>query len=175
MRDIFSTLPAALRGVADNEKAREAIVIAAWKRAVGPGLSEQTAPVRLDGKVLTVAVSSEMWKKHIVDLAGQMLFRLNEAVSSPMVSYVEFTVDPRFVRKQNKRGATSKGFAEWESRVRDEITSELETAANEIDDDSLRKLFLDAAASSLARKRLDREALDNGNSLEHAPPIDPGL
>ena len=164
MRDIFSTLPAALRGVADNEKAREAVVIAAWNRAVGPGLSEQTAPVRLDGKVLTVAVSSEMWKKHITDLAGQMLFKLNGALGSAMVSYVEFTVNARFVRKQNRPAARSTGFAEWESRVRDEITSELETAANEIDDEDLRRLFLNAAASSLARQKQDIEVTRQSDS-----------
>ena len=163
MRDVFSTLPAALRGVADNEKAREAVVIAAWNRAVGPGLGEQTAPVRLDGKVLTVAVSSEMWKKHIADLAGQILFKLNGALGSAMVSYVEFTVDPRFVRKQNKPAAHSQGLAEWESRVRDERTSELETAANGIDDEKLRKLFLDAAAGSLARQKLKMEERDDGS------------
>ena len=86
MKDVFSTLPATLRELGSNENAVEAVVFAAWNRAVGAGLREQTAPLRLDGKVLTVAVSSETWKKNMADLAGQLLFKLNGALGSTAVS-----------------------------------------------------------------------------------------
>lgn len=155
MRDVFSTLPGALREFTDNERAREAIVIAAWNRAVGPGLGGHTAPVELDGKVLTVAVSSETWKKYITDLAGQILFKLNGALGSSMVSYVEFTVNAKYVRKHSRSAVLSKSEAEWKSLVGDELTSELETAASDIEDETLRQLFLKASTSSLARQRLD--------------------
>ena len=155
MRDVFSSLPGALRELAGNDKAREAIVTAAWNRAVGLGLGEHAVPVSLDGKVLTVAVSSDTWKKHIRDLADQILFKLNAALGSSMVSYIEFTVDAWFVRKQNKPAARSKGETEWESLVANELTSGLKAAASEIEDATLRQLFLSASSSSLARQKSD--------------------
>jgi hypothetical protein len=155
MRDVFSSLPGALREFAANDKAREAVVIAAWNRAVGPGLGEHTAPVQLDGKVLIVAVSSETWKKQIADLAGQILFKLNGALGTALVSYIQFTVDAKFVRKQNKLPARSKSDAEWDALVAGELTSDLKTAANEIENETLRQLFLSASTSSLARQRSD--------------------
>jgi len=157
MRDVFSSLPGALRKFAGDEKAREAIVFAAWNRAVGPGLGEHTAPVGLDGKRLTVAVSSDTWKKHVGDLADQILFKLNGALGSSMVSYIEFTVDAGFVRKQYKPAAPSKSEAEWKSLIGDELTSDLETAASEIEDEPLRQLFVNASTSSLARQKMDAE------------------
>jgi hypothetical protein len=157
MRDVFSSLPGALREFAASDKGREAIVIAAWNRAVGPGLGEHTAPVYLDGKVLTVAVSSETWKKQVADLAGQILFKLNGALGSSMVSYIEFTVDAKFVRKQRRPAVRSKSGGEWDSLVSDELTVGLETAANGIEDETLRQLFLTASTSSLARQRLEHK------------------
>jgi len=155
MRDVFSSLPGALREFARNDKAREAVVIAAWNRVVGPGLSEHTAPVRLQGTELIVAVSSDTWKKQIGDLAGQILFKVNGALGIAMVSYIQFTVDTKFVRNQNKPLARSKSDAEWEALVADEFTSDLKTAASEIENETLRQLFLSAATSSLARQRSD--------------------
>src|SRR5829696_1699142 len=125
MRDVFSSLPGALREFARNDKAREAVVIAAWNRAVGAGLSEHTAPVRLEGMELIVAVSSETWKKQIGDLAGQILFKLNGALGTALVSYIQFTVDTKFVRNQNKPPARSKDDAEWNALVAGELTSDL--------------------------------------------------
>jgi hypothetical protein len=161
MRDVFSSLPGALREFSDNEKAREAIVIAAWNRAVGSGLGEHTAPVGLNGKMLTVAVSSDTWKKHVGNLADQILFKLNGALGSSMVSYIEFTVDDRFVRKQNTPAVRSKSEAEWNSLVGDELTSELETAASHIEDETLRQLFLNASTSSLARQNRNQKEIDS--------------
>ena len=157
MRDVFNSLPGALREFLDNEKAREAIVFAAWNRVVGLGLGDHTTPVRVNRKVLTVAVSSDTWKKHMSDLADQILFKLNGTLGSSMVSYIEFTVDARLVRKQNRPATRSKGGTEWESLVAEELTSDLKTAATEIEDEALRQLFINASTSSLARQKLEHK------------------
>lgn len=157
MRDVFSSLPSALRELAANEKAREAVVAAAWRRAVGPGLTEQTAPLRLDGKVLTVAVSSETWKKNIVDLAGQILFKLNGSLGSPTVSYIEFEVDPMFVRAHLGPQERSISASDWECLIANELSPKLERAACDIEDENLRRQFLRASAGSLARQKLVNE------------------
>jgi hypothetical protein len=107
--------------------------------------------------VLTVAVSSETWKKNIADLAGQILFKLNGALGSSMVSYVEFTVDARYVRARDKPRVPSKSGAEWESLVTSELSPDLERAADEIKDEGLRRKFLRASTSSLARRKLNSE------------------
>ena len=154
MRDILSSLPKIFEGLAGNEVANEAIVFAVWKNAVGEVLEQHTVPVRLIKKKLIVAVSSETWRKQIVDLADQMVFRLNAALGSSLVSFVEFRIDAKIVREhQEKIDAAKIADAEWKALVKNEVTPQLANAAKAITDESLRSVFLAAAGSSLARGR----------------------
>ena len=165
MQDLLNSLPSALRGFAVNEDARKAVVMVAWYRAVGSGLRPHTAPVALEGRRLTVAVRSEMWKMQIADLAGQILFKLNEAIGSSMVSYIDLFVDAEFVQRPDRPTKWTKNDANWRSLVEDELTPELETAAGKIEDEKLRQLFINASTSNLARQKLDLNMTVDGPSV----------
>ena len=158
MRNILSSLPKIFEGFDGNEAANEAVVLAAWKHVVGEALNEHAVAVRLIKKRLIVAVASETWRKQVADLATQMVFKLNGALGSTLVSFVEFRVDAKAVQDhQLEVYARSIADAEWQSIANSEVTTQLRTAAGTIADESLRSIFLAAAGSSLARQNLSRD------------------
>jgi len=154
MRDILSSLPKVFEGVHGSGPVSEAIVFAAWRNIVGEGLGQHAVPVRLIKKRLIVAVASETWRKQVTDLADQIVFKLNSALGSPLVSIVDFRIDAKKVREHRRTVEADRlADAEWAVLANQELTPGLHNAAEEIADESLRSVFLAAAGSSLARKR----------------------
>ena len=154
MRDILSSLPKIFDGFDGNEPATEAIVFAAWKNVVGEALGQHAVPARLIKKKLIVAVSSETWRRQVTDLADQMIFKLNVALGSSLVSFIEFRIDAKIVREHRRKDEAARiADAEWNALAKKEVTRQLQNAAETIVDESLRSVFLAAAGSSLARRR----------------------
>jgi hypothetical protein len=87
-------------------------------------------------------------------LSGQMLFKLNSALRQAAVTFIEFRVDEEFVSNERAKYETAKlSGAEIEEIARNEISPKLKHSANAIDDDDLRREFLLAAGSCLAREK----------------------
>ncbi|HKX84094.1 MAG TPA: DUF721 domain-containing protein [Pyrinomonadaceae bacterium] len=144
MQDLFRTLPALLSNVEGAEALREAMVFAAWKRIAGESLSERTVPLGLEGKRLSIAVVDKTWKRHLEDLSGQMLFKLNAAIRDRTVDFIEFVIDPMAI--ENARPSIR--------QVEDAaVPEDLRAAAASIEDEVLREQFLGAAANCLARRQ----------------------
>jgi hypothetical protein len=154
MEDIFRSLPKILEETGEPELLREPLVFAAWKRIAGQHLERHTAAVALDEKRLVVAVPDEMWERHLRSLSGQMIFKINSLLSAEVVTFIEFRVDSkRFVsvrEEQARRAAEKENF---DARSREELTPRLRMAAEAIEDDELRALFLQAAGNCLVRKK----------------------
>lgn len=152
MLDLFRTLPDIVKNIDGAEALREAFVFAAWRRIAGDGLAEHAVPVKLEGSTLRIAVSNLMWQRQLKDLAGQMLFKLNAALGSPTVNFVEFVIDEAAVLAARKgSGATDE--SELRREADNAISPELTTAAASITDDELRKQFLLAAGNCLVRRK----------------------
>lgn len=154
MLDIFRTLAAASRDLDGGESVREALVFAAWRRVAGELLAEHTVPLRLEDTRFSVAVSSETWRKHLEELSSQMLFKLNTAVGTSLVAFIEFCVDEEAVHES--RSEADEGLAaaaELRASALREISPDLESAAAQITDEELRAKFLLAAGSCLVRKK----------------------
>lgn len=154
MHELFRALPALLKEFDDNDDVREAVVFAAWRRAAGETLRERAVPVRLYKKHLIIAVASETWKKHLQQLTGQMIFKINSVLGSAIVTFIEFRVDEKTVsdeRAQNKKTIVSDSHAQ--EKALNEVTAKMRRSADAIKDDNLRYQFLLAAGSCLARKK----------------------
>lgn len=153
MQDLFHSLSAVLGDIGENDAAREAIVFAAWLRTAGPVLADHTAALELREKRLVVGVADNMWKRHLEDLSGQMLFKLNSLLGSAEVTFIEFRVEPAVRSRRHDEAAGERADAE---AAMTEITPEMRHAALAIEDEELRGQFLLAAGSCLARlKRLE--------------------
>jgi hypothetical protein len=154
MNELFRALPALLREFDDNETVREAVTFAAWRRIAGESLRQHAVPFQLAQKRLTIAVKSETWRKHLEHLSGQMIFKINSALGSAVVTFIEFRVDETAVEKENfKENPQTLSDEELEEIALDEVTAKMRRSADAIKDDNLRYQFLLAAGSCLARKK----------------------
>lgn len=154
MNELFGSLTGLLKEFGDNADVREAVVFAGWRKIAGEALREQTVPIGLDGKRLIVAVGSDMWKNHLADLSGQMIFKLNSALGDSLVTFIEFRTDEKLVNENSRRYNDAKTDPEELARIaRDEITPKLRNSAKAIKDADLREHFLTAAGRCLARKK----------------------
>jgi hypothetical protein len=151
MLDIFRTLPGILDNIEGAEMVREAVVFAAWRRIAGDALAEHAVPLRLTNGRLFIAVSNLMWQRQLKDLCGQMLFKLNAALGTPTVNFIELEIDEQAVLSQrSKDSALSE--SEFRMQAEREISPELANAADAIEDAELRRTFLLAAGNCLVRK-----------------------
>jgi len=154
MREVFKILPEMLRQEGKEAELSEAVAFAAWRRVVGESLREQAVPFRLYGKMLTVAVADESWKKHLEALSGQMLFKLNAALGKvAVVTFIEFRIDENTVFAERERLYKERfSGIERERIALQNVPENVRAAAEKISNQSLRKNFLLAAGSCLKRK-----------------------
>jgi len=153
MLDIFRTLPGIFEDVEGAEMIREAVVFAAWRRIAGEGLVEHAVPLRLEKGRLFIAVSNQMWQRQLKDLCGQMVFKLNAALGTPTVNYIELQIDEQAVRASRPESSML-SEEEFRTEAEKEISPELASAAAGIADEELRRQFLLAAGNCLVRKRI---------------------
>jgi hypothetical protein len=145
MDQLIKTLPAILRAAGASEEVSQAACIAAWKHAVGEGLSGHAVPIQLLNHTLVVVVADNIWKRQLEQMRGQLLFRLNSVLGQPLVKSLELRVDPKtLAAERGLTGATKKD-------VNYQVPAELLAAAAEIEDAALRRAFLGAATSCVRR------------------------
>jgi hypothetical protein len=154
VNELFRALPALLRQFEDNEAVREAVALAAWRRIAGESLRRHAVPVRLFRKQLIVAVADATWKRHLEDLSGQMIFRINSVLGHAIVTYVDFRIDEETIEAE-RRKLPEGGLSEEEliERALGEVSSEIRRSAESIKDEDLRYQFLLAAGACLARRK----------------------
>lgn len=145
MNQLIKSLPTILRAAGDSAEVAEAAAIAAWKHAAGDGLKGHAVPVKLENRTLTVAVADAIWQKQLHSMRGQLLFRVNTILGQPVVSAIEFVIDPKLASAQEQQKPK-------EEPRHNEVPLELWSAANAIHDKELRKSFLKTATLSLKRR-----------------------
>ncbi|HEY0722752.1 MAG TPA: DUF721 domain-containing protein [Pyrinomonadaceae bacterium] len=146
MNQLIKSLPGVLRAAGDSAEVAEAAAIAAWKHAAGDGLKEHAVPVKLEDRTLTIAVADAIWQKQLNSMRGQLLFRINSTLGKPLVSTLDFVVDPKIAKPHVEQ------LVEQEELLDNEVPLELWSAANAIQDKELRKRFLKTALLALRHK-----------------------
>ena len=158
MNELFRALPALLKEMGDNEPLREAVVFAAWRKIAGEGLRDKAVPFRLYQKHLTIAVESEMWRRHLESLSGQMIFKINSALNQATVTFIEFRIDEAIVEAERlKRRKNIIDEDTLREMALAQVTPKLRRAADHIKDDNMRYQFLLAAGGYLARREKDKK------------------
>ena len=147
MNQLIKSLPQVLRAAGSSAEVAEAAAIAAWKHAAGDGLKEHAVALKLENRVLTVAVADPIWRKQLTSMRGQLLFRINSTLGQSLVSALDFVIDPKLA----KTNAAPPG--QEDEPLDNEVPLELWSAANTIHDKELRKSFLKTALIALKRKR----------------------
>jgi hypothetical protein len=148
MDKLIKSLPAILRASEESQEIAEAASIAAWKHAVGEGLSIHAVPVQLQNGTLVVAVEDAIWKRQLEQIRGQLLFRLNSVLGQALVKSIELRIDPATLLKSRRAKEDSHSQRAY---LNDEVPAEILSAAAGIEDVDLRRAFLGAATSCIRR------------------------
>ena len=143
--DLLSIVPQMLRKAGDSDEAREQAVCAAWVVAVGGPIRKVTTPIRLERKTLIVAVPDATWRAQLMSMRGQALFKLNSLLGSPLVTMIEYVVNPGVI-VQDSSAAHQVEFTAPEKQV-----TALREQADRIPDPEIRETFLRAAGKCLER------------------------
>jgi len=144
LTDLLTIVPQMLRRTADSDEAREQAVFAAWLVAVGGPLRKVTAPVRLEGKTLIVAVPGATWRKKLISVRGQIIFKLNSVLGAPLVTTIEYVVNPKLIPEPE-------ATREVRFTAPEKQAQPLREHANRINDPTIRDTFLRAAGKCLER------------------------
>ncbi len=155
MQGILSSASAILKRIDLDGKAAEAIVFAAWRQCAAGALAEHIVPTRLEKGRLIAAVSTETWRRNVADLWPELAARINTVLGSPVVRFIEFEIDAAVVRDHRKRLKVASGKGSTRGPDAFEIAPSLAASAEAIADVELRKIFLAAAAGSLARSETE--------------------
>lgn len=147
MDKLIKTLPAILAAAGSSEEVAEAACIAAWKHAVGEGLSSHAIPVHLENKALVVVVEDNIWRKQLELMRSQLLFRLNAVLGPSFVESIQLRIDSKTFANTSR----TKETAGQEKAINHNVPAELVSAAAGIEDVDLRRAFLGAAASCIRR------------------------
>src|SRR5438270_4316620 len=94
MMSLLKLLPQMLRHIGDSAEARQQAVFAAWTAVVGSQVRKVTQPLRLERKTLIVAVADQTWRTQLERIRGQALFRLNSLLGAPLITTIEFVINP---------------------------------------------------------------------------------
>ncbi|HJQ26562.1 MAG TPA: DUF721 domain-containing protein [Blastocatellia bacterium] len=146
MTSLLKLLPQMLRHVGDSAEAREQAAFAAWTAAVGSQVRKVTEPLRVERKTLIVAVTDHTWRTQLDRIKGQALFRLNSLLGAPVITAIEFVINPDHIH------AASAAPAEFPFIAPEEAALPLRDDAARISNPELRDTFLRAAGKCLERR-----------------------
>jgi len=146
LTDLLMLVPQMLLRASDSDEAREQAVFAAWVVIVGGPIRKVTAPIRLERKTLIVAVPDATWRTQLMRMRGQALFKLNSLLGSPVVTTIEYVVNPTLIVPEREASEEVK-FIAPERQV-----AGLREQADQIPDPEIRRAFLSAAGKCLERR-----------------------
>jgi hypothetical protein len=149
MNSLLKMLPAMIKLSGDNEEVREQAVFAAWKATTRYQLTQACAPFRLYRKTLVIATRDHTWKTQMERESSGLIFKLNSLLGAPLVTFIEFRVDPGHVEQMRPSRAY-----EFDFHRTNELIGELAATAATIKDEALRETFLRVAARCLERKEV---------------------
>jgi predicted nucleic acid-binding Zn ribbon protein len=146
LTDLLMLVPQMLRHAGDSDELREQAVFAAWLVAAGGPIRKVTAPVRLERKTLIVAVADATWRTQLMSMRGQALFKLNSLLGAPLVTSIEFVVNPHLIAREAEVTREVKFIAPEKQAL------PLRGQAERIPDPDIRATFLRAAGKCLERR-----------------------
>ncbi len=147
VQTLFQALPVILRKAGGDAQVEEQIAFAIWRKIAGEGVTRQSTPLALASGILRVAVTDQTWKAQLEKLAPEYVARMARLSGSPLVSRLEFVVDPAAVTTANPPTVSPINFQHTA-----EIVEDLRESAGAIRDDELRRIFLHAAARAIERR-----------------------
>lgn len=146
MTELLKLLPTIIRNSGESEEVREHAVFAAWLISVGPQIRQISNPLKLERKTLIIAVLSATWRTQLRKMRDPLLFKLNSLLGSPLITTIEFVINPDMIKAALRKPQDITFIApnEHQANLRDQ--------AEAIPNPELREAFLRAAGKCLDRR-----------------------
>jgi hypothetical protein len=148
LEQLIKSLPAVLRAAENSEEVYRAACVAAWKHSVGEALRSNAVVLRYHDNRLTIAVVDAIWQRQLQPMVDQLIYRLNSVLGQRLIRAIEFVVTPDAVATILEREQPKPA----QNELPDSPPEVISAAAN-INDAKLRRAFLAAANSCLARNQ----------------------
>ena len=145
LTDLLRLVPQIIRNAGDSDDVREQAVFAAWLVAVGGPIRKVTMPLRLERKTLIIAVPDSTWRTQLMSMRGQALFKLNSLLGVPLITSIEYVVNPGVIIHE------AEAPPEIEFTAPEQQAFPLRKQADKIPDPEIRETFLRAAGKCLER------------------------
>jgi len=146
LTELLALLPRMIRQSGDSDEAREQAAFAAWIVAAGSHVRRVTRPVRLERKTLIVAVADSTWRTQLSQMRGAFLFKLNSLLGNPLVTSLEFVVNPGVIVSEVQPPQPVQFIAPEQQAL------PLREQADRIEDPEIRAVYLRAAGKCLERR-----------------------
>lgn len=146
MTQLLTLIPRILRRTDDSDQGREQSVFASWFVAVGTHIRRVTNPVKLERKTLIVAVLDAAWRTQLRSVSGELLFKLNSLLGAPLVTSIDFVVNPSLIPAEAQPPGSIRFVAP------EKQAEPLRKAAGAIPNPEVREAFLRAAGKCLERR-----------------------
>jgi hypothetical protein len=146
LTELLALLPRMIRRSGESDEAREQAAFAAWVIGAGSHVRRVTRPVRLERKTLIVAVPDATWRTQLGQMRGQFLFKLNSLLGSPLVTSLEFVVNPSLIVSETEPPSSVQFIAPEKEAL------PLQEQADRIADPEIRAAYLRAAGKCLERR-----------------------
>ena len=148
MQSLLQAVPVILRQSGDDEMVREQLVFAVWRRVAGEAVVRVTAPLALDQQKLRIAVPDRTWQAQLERIAHEYLARMGALLASPLVTWLQFEVDPARVGSLSLPTVPPPVVF----RRTEALMEGLREDAASIRDEELRTTFLHLAARAIERQ-----------------------
>lgn len=146
LTEFLALLPRMIRQSGDSDEAREQAAFAAWVVASGAHVRRITQPVKLERKTLIIAVPDATWRTQLGKMRGPFLFKLNSLLGNPIVTSLEFVVNPSVIVDPLQLPQPVQFIAPEEEAL------PLREQADRIEDPEIRAAYLRAAGKCLERR-----------------------
>lgn len=126
--------------------------MASWQRAVGPGISEQTQPIRIQNRILYICVSNSVWMQQLQFMKGMILGKIKEETGVDALEEIRFFIGEVEANSQNAEnlgGREESAPKEWGKLSESEMIRVRRETANLIDPE-MRNIFERVFAQSLS-------------------------
>ncbi|HYM00163.1 MAG TPA: DciA family protein [Blastocatellia bacterium] len=147
MDDLKRILPRFLLRASESEDSKRQAVYAAWGWASGEMVRQQTAPLRFEGRTLTVATNAEPWTSQLKKVDKQLVFKMNSALGAPIVRTLNFVSNADEVARFHESYLRVVEFS-----APDSMSNEFEPRLRSIENSNLKEQFLRAAGKCLERR-----------------------
>src|ERR1044072_4872047 len=103
MTELLKLLPTIIRNSGESEEAREQAGCAAGVGAVGWQIRQISCPLKVERKPLIIAVLSNTWRPQLRRMRDPLLFKLNSLLGSPIITTIEFVINPDMINAVLKK------------------------------------------------------------------------